>query len=148
MKSCPPQPGLFDVVVIDEASQCDPALACVALMRAQRAVVVGDPHQLRHVCFLSHAREQAAFTQYELPAELRERFRYRRSLFDIAADAVDQQNLFFLREHFRSHPQIIGFSNHHFYDDALHLMTSRPARVPATAIQVQPLDGRRKRDRA
>ena len=101
---------------MDEASQCDPALACVALMRAKRAVVVGDPQQLRHVCFLSHAREQAAFTQYELPAGLQDRFRYRRSLFDIAADAVDQHNLFFLSEHFRSHPQIIGFSNRHFYD--------------------------------
>jgi superfamily I DNA and/or RNA helicase len=139
----PATPALFDLVVVDEASQCDPALACVALLRAKRAVVVGDPQQLRHVCFLSHARQQAAFTRYGLPTELQERFRYRRSLFDIAADAVDQANLFFLNEHFRSHPQIIGFANHQFYDDGLHVMTSRPTVAPQTAIQLRPVPGRR-----
>ncbi len=139
----PASAGLFDVVVIDEASQCDAALASVALVRAKRAVVVGDPHQLRHVCFLSHAREQAALAKHGVPLEVQERFRYRRSLFDIAADAVDQRSLFFLSEHFRSHPQIIGFSNRQFYDQALCLMTSRPARDLAPAIEVRQISGRR-----
>ena len=139
----PATAGLFDVVVIDEASQCDPALASVALMRGKRTVVVGDPHQLRHVCFLSRAREQAAFARWELTPPMQQRFRYRRSVFDIAADAVRQENFFLLNEHFRSHPQIIEFSNQRFYDGALQIMTSRPTPRPESVIQIRQVGGRR-----
>ena len=45
----PFEPGLFDLVVIDEASQCDIASALPLLFRARRAVIIGDPLQLKHV---------------------------------------------------------------------------------------------------
>jgi hypothetical protein len=139
----PATPALFDIVVIDEASQCDLALAAVALMRGKRAVVVGDPHQLRHVCFLSRAREQAALVRNKFTSEMSQRFHYRRSLFDVAADTVDQRHFFFLHEHFRSHPQIIEFSNRRFYDGALDIMTSRPPRQPQSAIRIHHVGGQR-----
>ncbi len=139
----PATAALFDVVVIDEASQCDLALASVALMRGKRAVVVGDPNQLRHVSFLSRAREQAAFVASDFSAAMQERYRFRRSLFDVAADAVDQRHFFFLDEHFRSHPQIIEFSNQQFYDDSLRVMTGRPSRSPQSVISVQMVGGQR-----
>ncbi len=139
----PATPAMFDLTVIDESSQCDPALASVALLRGRRAVVVGDPHQLRHVCFLSRAREQAAFVRCGFNDEMKERFRYRRSLFDIAADAVDQNHFFMLDQHFRSHPQIIDYSNRAFYDGQLRVMTRRPSRRPESAIHVVQTSGRR-----
>jgi hypothetical protein len=142
----PATPALFDIVVIDEASQCDLALASVALMRAKRAVVVGDPNQLRHVSFLSRAREHASFVRSEFTPEMQQRFHYRRSLFDVAADAVDQRHFFLLDEHFRSHPQIIEFSNRRFYDEQLHIMTGRPSRQPQSAISVSMVDGHRELD--
>ena len=43
----------FDVVIFDEASQVTPADAVGALMRADRAVVAGDPHQLPPTSFFS-----------------------------------------------------------------------------------------------
>lgn len=141
----PAVPALFDVVVIDEASQCDLAMAAVALGRAKRAVIVGDPQQLRHVCFLGRAREQASFVRHELPPELQEKYRYStRSLFDVAADAVAQEHFFFLDEHFRSHPHIIAFSNRHFYEDQLRIMTERPRREAESAIRVVSVAGRRR----
>jgi superfamily I DNA/RNA helicase len=115
-------------------------------MRAKRAVVVGDPNQLRHVSFLSRAREQAAFVRCEFTPEMQERFHYRRSLFDVAADAVDQRHFFLLDEHFRSHPQIIEFSNRRFYDEQLHIMTGRPSRTPQSAIRVNMVSGQREPD--
>ncbi|MDG2224496.1 MAG: AAA domain-containing protein [Rubripirellula sp.] len=139
----PATPGLFDLVIIDEASQCDLAFASVALMRGRRAVVVGDPNQLRHVCFLSRAREQASFVRNEIPAIMQQRFHYRRSLFDAAADTVDAKHFFRLDEHFRSHPQIIDFSNRNFYDRSLNIMTERPSKTPQIAIQVEFVHGRR-----
>ena len=142
----PPVAVLFDLVVIDEASQCDPATAAAALMRGKRAVVVGDPAQLRHVSFLSKAREQAAVARVQLPAPMHQRYHYRRSLFDIAADAVPQDNFFMLREHFRSHPQIIDFSNREFYRGELQIMTARPSRQPQQAVEVLEVAGRRRPD--
>ncbi|MHB1430554.1 MAG: AAA domain-containing protein [Streptosporangiaceae bacterium] len=41
-----PAQRCFDLVIFDEASQVTPADAIGALMRADRAVVAGDPHQL------------------------------------------------------------------------------------------------------
>jgi hypothetical protein len=43
----------FDVVIFDEASQVTPADAVGALMRADRAVVAGDPHQLPPTSFFA-----------------------------------------------------------------------------------------------
>lgn len=141
----PASPALFDVVVIDEASQCDLALAGVALMRGKRAVVVGDPNQLRHVCFLSRTREQAYCVKNELDDAEQRRFHFRRSLFDVAADAVEQQHFYLLDEHFRSHPHIINFSNAKFYDGDLKIMTGRPGNAESS-IEVREVSGRRESD--
>ena len=46
-----PAQRLFDVVIFDEASQVTPADAVGALMRAEQAVVAGDPHQLPPTSF-------------------------------------------------------------------------------------------------
>ena len=43
----------FDIVIFDEASQVTPADAVGALMRADRAVVAGDPHQLPPTSFFT-----------------------------------------------------------------------------------------------
>lgn len=139
----PPTPGLFDLVVIDEASQCDLATAAVALLRGKRAVIVGDPNQLRHVSFLSKTREHASFVKHGLDTDLQERFRYRRSLFDVASDAVRQDSFFMLDQHFRSDPHIIDFSNRKFYDGQLRIMTERPRREPGSAVRCVTVAGKR-----
>lgn len=48
-----PAQKCFDVVIFDEASQVTPGDAVGALMRAERAVVAGDPHQLPPTSFFS-----------------------------------------------------------------------------------------------
>jgi very-short-patch-repair endonuclease len=48
-----PAQRCFDVVIFDEASQVTPADALGALMRADRAVVAGDPHQLPPTSFFT-----------------------------------------------------------------------------------------------
>ena len=45
-QSIPLQPGLFDLLVIDEATQCTLTDILPLLFRAKRLVVVGDPEQL------------------------------------------------------------------------------------------------------
>ena len=41
--------NLFDILIIDEASQCDIASAIPLILRAKQVVIIGDPKQLRHI---------------------------------------------------------------------------------------------------
>jgi hypothetical protein len=45
-QSIPMQPGLFDLLVIDEATQCTLTSLLPLIFRAKRLVVIGDPEQL------------------------------------------------------------------------------------------------------
>lgn len=116
---------LFDLVIIDEASQCDIASALPALQRAKRAVITGDPKQLRHLSFLPLARQEEFADRHGLGEADRERFHFRRvSLVDLVSEALaDQEAVVFLNEHFRSRPGIIDFSNREFYAGRLAVMT-------------------------
>jgi hypothetical protein len=132
---------MFDVVVFDEASQIEQVRAATALMRAGRAVVVGDPRQLRHVSFVSDERMDAAAAECGVDTQLRHLADVRRnSLFDIAAATSP---VIVLREHFRSVPHIIGFSNRHFYGDRLRLMTQHPRNESRDAIRTIAVQGKR-----
>lgn len=52
-----PSRTCFDVVVFDEASQIQPADAVCSLLRGNRAIVAGDPHQLPPTTFFSAGHE-------------------------------------------------------------------------------------------
>jgi hypothetical protein len=132
----PLEPELFDVVIIDEATQCDISSCLPVLQRARRAVVVGDPHQLRHVSFLSRQRQQRIGEQNQLDPAQRDLFSYRdKSILDLLSDTIStQQQVLFLDEHYRSMPQIIAFSNGEFYAGALKVMTQRPETVDLQCV--------------
>ena len=49
---------MFDVAIIDEASQCDIASCFPILFRAKRAVIVGDDKQLPHLSFLGGEKQK------------------------------------------------------------------------------------------
>jgi very-short-patch-repair endonuclease len=143
-QALPLQAGMFDLVVLDEASTVTLGDAAPALARAERAVIVGDPQQLRFVSFISRSAETAAFARHEI--SLRDQVRYRfsqRSLFDVAADSAPSQASFMLDEHFRCEPHIIAFSNREFYRDRLRIMTQQPHSAGASAIEVRYVAGRR-----
>ncbi len=110
------EPGYFDLVVIDEASQCDIASALPLLYRAKRSVIIGDPMQLRHISALTRPRDSELQNKHGL-VETRVGWMYSvSSLFDVAASIVSPENIINLRDHHRSHADIIGFSNEAFYE--------------------------------
>lgn len=119
--SLPMKPGLFDVAIIDEASQCDIASCFPILYRAKRAVVVGDDKQLPHLSFLEKAKEQSFLSQYSIPDKYQLMWRFRtNSMFDLAN--YYSMNPVLLDEHFRSLPPVINFSNQEFYGDRIRIM--------------------------
>jgi very-short-patch-repair endonuclease len=120
----PLEPAFFDLVVIDEASQCDIASALPLLYRSKRAVIIGDPMQLRHIASMPGPLDSQLMDKHGL-VEHGEGLGWshsKRSLFDrataLAHDAIVQ-----LRDHHRSHPDIIEFSNQQFYQGNLRVAT-------------------------
>lgn len=119
--SLPMKPGLFDVAIIDEASQCDIASCFPILYRAKKAVIVGDDKQLPHLSFLESAKEQSFMSKYEVADRYQLMWRFRtNSMFDIANYYSMKPVL--LDEHFRSMPPIINFSNKEFYGNRIRVM--------------------------
>ncbi len=119
--SLPLKPGMFDVAIIDEASQCDIASCFPIMYRAKRTVVVGDDKQLPHLSFLEKAKEQSFLSQYGIPDKYQLMWRFRtNSMFDLAD--YYSINSVMLDEHFRSLPPIINFSNKEFYNDRIRVM--------------------------
>lgn len=119
--SLPLKPGMFDVAIIDEASQCDIASCFPILYRAKKAVIVGDDKQLPHLSFLEKAKEQSFLSQYGIPDKYQLMWRFRtNSMFDLAD--YYSMNSVMLDEHFRSLPPIIEFSNREFYGSRMRIM--------------------------
>lgn len=129
----PAKAGMFDLVIVDEAAQVDQFRAAGALLRAKRAVVVGDPRQLRHVSFVADAEVAAALERHGI-THLADRLDVRRqSLFDVAAGAAP---VTFLDEHFRSVPHLIDFSARRFYDGRVLVATRNPQNETEDVIDV------------
>ncbi len=133
----------FDLAIVDEATQCDMASALPVFQRAQRAVVTGDPKQLRHVSFLSRHRQRMIGTQYGLSDDELEIHDFReRSLLDLMNERIASgTQTMLLDEHFRSRPGIIEFSNRQFYRGALKIMTERPNSSDAPAVLIRRTPG-------
>jgi hypothetical protein len=113
---------LFDLVIIDEASQCDFASALPLLFRGRKYVIIGDPNQLRHVATLSKNLDRDIAEKFGVGFDA---FSYNHSsLFDIALRSCgNQPGVLFLNEHYRSDARIINFSNREFYKNKLIVRT-------------------------
>lgn len=112
--------AIYDLLIIDEASQCDIASMIPLLMRAKRVAVIGDKQQLNHICLLSKQTDLSLILSNEIEA----RWSYRgSSIYDLAESMTDAENIVQLRDHHRSFLDIIQFSNQEFYDNTLRIAT-------------------------
>jgi very-short-patch-repair endonuclease len=116
----PPGHLEFDLVVFDEASQVRPSDALGALLRAKRAVVVGDDRQLPPTSFFDQLLGEdedsdEEFVEQDVESVL--------GLFG-ARGAPSRM----LEWHYRSrHESLIAVSNHEFYGNRLLLFPSPSA---------------------
>ena len=131
-ETIPSEVGLFDLVVIDEASQSD-IWALPALLRGKKLLVVGDHKQVS---------PSAVGTAEEKIKELSNRFLANqphgsemtpdKSIYDLAR-VVFAGNSVMLKEHFRCVPAIIEFSNREFYEGDI-----KPLRLPKASERLDP----------
>ena len=141
-ESIPCIAGLFDYVIIDEASQCDIGSCIPLLFRAKRAVIVGDNKQLKYISFMKNDKNLCYAKNFGLTDEDLVRLDYtKNSMFDFAQYYADGQPVM-LKEHFRSPEAIFGFSNKKFYNGKIknvntlysstfpHIMFQNVAKLP------------------
>ncbi|MGV8137068.1 MAG: AAA domain-containing protein [Mangrovibacterium sp.] len=119
----PFESGFFDMVIIDEASQCDIASAIPLLFRAKRAIIIGDDKQLTHISSITNHQDNQLLEKYEL-LENHLLWSYSStSLFRLAASLCGSEDIIQLKDHHRSHADIISYSNKYFYDSSLRVAT-------------------------
>lgn len=112
----------FDYVIMDEASQIDVPTGMLALSCASHAVVVGDTKQLPNVLpSEQRSKLEEIFNRYRISSGYDSaRQSLLSSLCFVMGDKIPQV---MLCEHYRCHPQIIGFCNQKFYNGKLIIMT-------------------------
>ena len=85
--------GMFDLVIFDEASQCDIASALPLLYRAKQAVVIGDPRQLKHITSLDINKDEKLLNKNDLFLSHPNWAYSFNSLFDLASGLVGPSGL-------------------------------------------------------
>lgn len=121
-----PEP-IFDLAVIDEAGQCSIGYALFSIIRAKKLLLVGDLNQLKPVITLSHSLNQRLLNYYKVPNV----YSYVDHSILGLMQLVDYISPFvLLNYHYRSHKDIIGFSNRKYYKGELKIK-SQPISVKA-----------------
>jgi very-short-patch-repair endonuclease len=136
----PLEQGLFDIVIIDEASQVSIAQAFPAFVRAKQLVVLGDQRQFSNV---KTTNASGAINQ-KYAYEIIENFRRgmtpdavtlnRLKMFNIKVSVLEfvehvSNYKALLKKHFRGYPELISFSSRTFYDGQLQAVKIRGKRI-------------------
>jgi RecA/RadA recombinase len=129
---------IFDLVVIDEASQMTPENALGAIMRARQIVVVGDTKQLPPTNFFSKIlddidEDEDTRTDSE-------------SILEMANTTFTPVRQ--LRWHYRSrHPNLIAISNKMIYDEQLTIFPAARDGDPALGVDLVEVEGKYRKGR-
>lgn len=124
----------FDLVIMDEASQCSTALSLVPILRGDRLLLVGDPQQLNPVILLDPADNEALKKRYLVAEE----YDYiKNSVYKafLANDAVSDEIL--LRHHYRCDPRIIQFNNKKYYNNKLKIDSKAQSPHPLIYVEME-----------
>jgi len=128
-----PEP-LFDMVIMDEASQCNTAVSLVPIIRGEQLMMVGDPQQLNPVILLDPLANQRLRKKYNVSDEYdyKENSIYKTFL---SCDSVSDEVL--LHNHYRCNRKIIEFNNKKYYNSKLNIRSERKEPRPLIYIDVK-----------
>jgi superfamily I DNA and/or RNA helicase len=115
----PKKTDIFDVLIIDEASQMKPEQAFSLIARCKQMIIVGDQKQLP-----PSSRFEKDYTSDEILEDDVD-VEYSESILELADKVIGSKNALSLGWHYRSrHTSLIDFSNYYFYDNKLTVFAS------------------------
>lgn len=124
----------FDMVVMDEASQCNLAIGLIPIIRGENLLLVGDPQQLSPVILLDPKDNAILRKNYSVTKE----YDYlKNSIYKtfLASDSVSDEIL--LSYHYRCDRKIIDFNNQKYYNSKLNIMTKNKSEEPLVYMEVR-----------
>ena len=131
-ETLPAQLGSFDLIIVDEASQSD-LWALPAVLRGKKILVVGDDKQVSpDGSFIAAVRIQELKDRFLSDQPYATVLTPEKSLYDVASTVFAAHKVM-LREHFRSVPPIIAYSNRTFYKNFI-----QPLRIPKISERIDP----------
>ena len=108
----------FDLVIMDESGQCNPAHALLPIARATNLLLVGDPNQLKPVITLQEDVNENLKEKYNISNS----YDYcTNSILDIMKNHDNISRYILLRYHYRCGRKIINFSNQRYYNNQLNI---------------------------
>ena len=130
---------MFDLIIIDEASQVSVAQALPALIRGQQIVILGDNKQFSNVKSSNagkvinqeyKSKVKKAFADERIKGEDKRALLNRVENFDIKNSILTFAKFIrnyecLIKKHFRCYPEIISYSDKFFYDGQLQCMKIR-----------------------
>ena len=136
-----PGSNVYDVLIVDEASQCDITSLSI-MMLAKKVIIVGDDSQVSPLGIgVDASRIDGLLNSYIkdiIPNYVL--YTARTSLYDIVSQTFHP---LMLKEHFRCVPDIIGFSNMLSYDYKIHPLRDSSSTNLHPAVIPYPVAGQR-----
>lgn len=109
---------MFDLVVMDEAGQCNVVSALIPIVKANSLLLVGDPQQLKPVIVLDDTINKILRKKYSIPSD----YDYKSmSVLDVMRKNDSISQYVCLTYHYRCGKKIIDFSNQKYYHSSLNL---------------------------
>jgi superfamily I DNA and/or RNA helicase len=118
----PLQANMFDLLIVDEAAQCEIASLIPLMYRSKRIVAVGDPNQLSPIISLSKEERLKLMQDSNLKSKEKELASHAFSFYNLIRYKAKNKEVI-LKNHYRCHPQIIDFNNKEFYKNRLKVKT-------------------------
>ena len=125
---------IFDLVIIDEASQVNIAQAFPTLIRGKKILVLGDRKQFSNIKSSMAAKDvnseyiakiNLCFeNEFKVYNEKFKIFNIKNSVLDFMEDSKPDFSIQ-LRTHFRGYGELISFSNNYFYNNKLQTLKIR-----------------------
>ena len=112
----------FDLVIMDEAGQCNVATSLIPIIRGNSLLLVGDTNQLQPVTVLDQSINEKLMEKYGIKDE----YNYiKNSILSTMLRKDNNSKNILLRYHYRCGNKIANFVNQRFYNDQLKLLNRK-----------------------
>jgi hypothetical protein len=108
----------FDLLVMDEAGQCDIATSLIPISKCRNMLLLGDTNQLKPIVMFEESRNQQLMRQFSIdkPYDY-----YNNSILSLYKSIDNISSDILLSYHYRCGKKIINYSNMRFYENKLKL---------------------------
>ncbi len=116
----------FDLVIMDEAGQCNMASALIPIVRGDSLLLVGDTNQLQPVTVIEENVNDSLKARYGI----KEEYDYvHNSILSTMLRKDNNSKNILLRYHYRCGKKIAGFVNQRFYGEELKLLNQNNGKL-------------------